>query len=770
NVVPASFSLRQSSFIENKGQLADQFGKSMPEVLYTYNANGLRCYLTESGMNFIFSKSVNPANSSSDISDPITRRLRLRQSDTLILRRLDMRFAGANPHPRVEAIGMTNGYFNYYLANCSLWGVHGYSKIVYHDLYPNIDLTIYTTETSVKYDFIVHPGGDPNVIAMQYSGMDSMSTSADGKFRVFTPLGTMEEDAPYSYQLNQLAHNVLPQNVAREEVPSGFAISDGSLRFRIGSYDKSRDLVIDPVRRMWGTYFGGNTTDNAQSPVVDKGNNIIFCGTTTSNSAIATSGAVQTVFGGGHDAYLAKFTTDGALIWATYYGGSSDEFCGGVALDSSDNLILYGETHSASGIATVGSHQTVRGGNIDAFLAKFDNTGARQWATYFGGDGTEAVAGNRGVAVDHGGHIYITGSTSSTSNLATVGAMQTTLNGNAFDNFLARFNSTGSLLWATYYGGAMDEYGLCLAAENTDLNFYVGGYTASTTNISTTTGFQANYGGGNYDGFIAKFNSQFGAQIWASYCGGPGLDYVTGLCIDTAGQIYGCGYSSSASNISTPGTYQPNHAGPLNGWDAFIVKLNPAGQRQWATYYGGSNFDYFEDIIPNGKSLLLAGETVSPDGITTSDAYQPGQGGGGFSDGLLAKFDFNGAFQYGSYYGGPVTDYGSGCVFDRLDKMILTGQSSSTSGIASPGAFKTTGVGGTNADGYVVKFCVIPTPVLTIAKDTICKDGADTLWLVPKYDHTYWYDGSTPLPNLTDKYIYVLQSPQTPGLHSISVF
>src|SRR5207248_3792475 len=142
----SSYSLSSGGieFIENKGQLADQFGKPMPEVLYSSDAKGMKCYLTAKGMHFVFSRMIHAPDSAESVGrtlSPPAHGLRVRatpgKNDTLILQRLDLEFAGANPYPRIQAQDRADEYFNYYLEHCKLHGVRAYKKIIYHDLYPH---------------------------------------------------------------------------------------------------------------------------------------------------------------------------------------------------------------------------------------------------------------------------------------------------------------------------------------------------------------------------------------------------------------------------------------------------------------------------------------------------------------------------------------------------------------------------------------------------------------------------------------------------------
>ena len=198
----------------------------------------------------------------------------------------------------------------------------------------------------------------------------------------------------------------------------------------------------------WGTYIGGSGDDFGQSIAIDASGNVYFGGETNSSSGIASSGAYQTVYGGGGDAFLAKFDNSGAFQWATYYGGSGSENAGGLATDPSGNVYLASSTQSSTGIATSGAYQTTLAGTQNGYLVKFNSSGARQWGTYFGGTGSDALGQ---LTSDASGNIYAGGNATSTSGIATSGAYQTTYGGGSGDGVFAQFSSAGALLYSTYY-------------------------------------------------------------------------------------------------------------------------------------------------------------------------------------------------------------------------------------------------------------------------------------------------------------------------------
>ncbi|TRZ75535.1 MAG: hypothetical protein D4R97_02300 [Bacteroidetes bacterium] len=383
-------------------------------------------------------------------------------------------------------------------------------------------------------------------------------------------------------------------------------------------------------QRQWGTYFGGTEYEDLFSCVVDKTGNIYISGSTRSTSGIASAGAHQTVYGGGlYDCFIVKFNQAGDRLWGTYYGGSGDDNAGTVSTDNNRNVFLSGQTTSNTGIATPGSYQPNRYASTDAFLAKFDSNGVRQWGTYYGG---ELGDNNMACTTDGSGNVYFAGLTSSHTNIASPGAYQTIYGGGPLDAFLAKFNSDGQRLWATYYGGSGRDEGYGCNADSTG-NIYMVGRTNSPDGIASPGCHQPDYGGGLYDSFIVKFDSS-GQRLWGTYYGGINDDEGNGCAIGSGNDIFMVGLTNSSNNISTPDSYQPVIGGIADG---MLVKFNASGQRQWGTYYGGSADDVFENCsYVNDDTLYLAGYTLSTNNIVSPGAWQEVYGGA--RDDMLIKF------------------------------------------------------------------------------------------------------------------------------------
>jgi len=365
----------------------------------------------------------------------------------------------------------------------------------------------------------------------------------------------------------------------------------------LAKFDSSGSLV-------WGTYFGGNNVDWANSVDVDKQNNVNITGYTNSTVGIATSGAYQTSYSTGvGSAFLAKFKSSGSLSWSTYYGGNGDDIGEGITHDGNNNLYLTGYTSSTSGIATSGAYQTTNAGGEDVFVAKFSSSGSLSWGTYYGGSGDD---GGRAIIADENNNVYVTGSTASDSSIATSGAYQTSFGGgfsNAYgifgDAFLAKFSSSGSLSWATYYGGAKcDAAGSITACAN---NIYIAGLTSSLNGITTSNAYQSIYAG-DTDAFLAKFTSS-GSLIWSTYYGGAKFDGGYGI-IDDNNNIYVTGCTESPSGIATSGAYKTVGDG-VDG-DGFLAKFYFPSS--FTPFINGSN-----SACPDSRIIYYA----TLDGATT---------------------------------------------------------------------------------------------------------------------------------------------------------
>ncbi len=678
-------------FTENQGQVVNAKGNLCPDVLFTAHSNGAKVFLTATGINYQFEKTIFPdgyKQEARQVEDHQKQEKLCKQIKTETYR-FTLSLQGANPTPKVHKEEQNAGTENFYLPQCpaGITNVHTYGRLVYENVYPGIDWIIYTPAvgagkktTGLKYDFRIHPGADPALIRLKVSDAQSVQIDKEGRLVMTTALGEVREAAPVSY-------------CGGSEVATAFRQSvDGTIRFATNAYDKSKVLTIDPTIT-WSTFYGGNDYDYGYSCAVDSSGDVYLAGQTYSNSGIA-SGGFQNTYSGTFDGLLVKFSSSGSRIWATYYGSNGGTYGNYCIVDRSNNVYLAGSTSSTSSIASGGFQNTYGGGQSDGFLAKFSSGGSRIWATYYGGSGTDA---GQSCAMDSSGNVYLAGFTESLTGIAS-GGFQNTFGGLYDDGFLVKFSSSGNRLWATYYGGNDSDFGRSCAVDNSG-NVYLAGYTASTSGIASG-GFQNTFGGGfNNDAFLVKFNSS-GNRLWATYYGGMEPDVGNCCAVDGSGNVYLSGAARSDSVIASGG-FQNTRGGEA---DAFLVKFSSSGSRIWATYYGGVTYDQSQACaVDSSGNVYIAGGTESASGIA-SGGFQNTYAGGSITqkgDAFLAKFSSSGSRLWGTYYGGVYFDRGYSCAVDRSGNVYIAGQTSGDYGIAY-GGFQNV-YGGGPSDAFLAK-------------------------------------------------------------------
>jgi len=577
---------------------------------------------------------------------------------------------------------------NYYTTGTpaeGVTGVHSYQKVIYKNIYPNIDLEFLADDQKgFKYNFMIHPGGDLFAIRMKISCTDIILASS-GSLILRNTIGTIKEEFPESYFIiDQTNLNTSVRFIKRDMNVYGFQIDE--------EIHQNATLIIDPKPRLlWSTYYGGSQIDDAYTCSYDDSLNIYLSGQTGSANNIATTGSFQSVYAGGFDAFLVKFNSEGERLWGTYFGGSGWEDWNWSAIDHYGNIYMTGATNSSSNIATPGSYQSSRAGASDAYLVKFNTNGFRNWGTYYGGIGyTEGIF----ISVDDSCNIYFGGDTDVPTGIASPDGYQTACAG-IYDGFLAKFDSNGQRLWATYYGGTnYDQADHCAISNNI---VYLSGETQSTNGISTPGSFQTSYGG-IMDTWLAKFTT--GGQLqWGTYYGGSLAERDGECAADTNGNIFLLGYTLSVNNIATPGSFQPALAGNK---DCFLVKFNPSGQRIWGTYYGGTGADLSTNCaVDDSCHVFFCGQTDSPTNIASPNGFDTTYGGSS-SDAFLVKFSNDGDRIWGTYYGDTGLDIGQYCAIDPCEHIYLTGYTDSQNNIATSGSFQTTLAGET--DAFLVKF------------------------------------------------------------------
>ncbi len=402
---------------------------------------------------------------------------------------------------------------------------------------------------------------------------------------------------------------------------------------------------------------------------------------------------------------------DPVLSYSTYLGSGGGAITGnccrgndhgtGIAVDADGNAYITGDTFSDDFPTTAGAFQTAGAPSFDVFVTKLNPSGsALIYSTYLGGSGAESGGG---IELDADGSVYVSGHTSSSDFPTTPGAFQTAFGGST-DRFVTKLNSTGSgLVYSTYVGGSGDDQGGGIAVDAAG-NAYITGLTSS-TNFPTTTGaLQPALAGGVYDAYVAKLNSTGSALIYSTYLGGSSADWGSGITLDSDGNAYVSGTTSSTNFPTTAGAFQPTFAGGL--YDAFVAKLDPAGSALvYATYLGGNignvehpGREFGGDIAVDADgNTYVTGFTSSSNFPTTAGAFRTT-----FAGGFVTKLDPTGSAPvYSTYLGDTEDDAGNGIAVDANGNAYVTGITYSGTFPTTPGAFQSS-FGG-SSDAFVTK-------------------------------------------------------------------
>ena len=611
-------------------------------------------------------------------------------------------------------------------------------------------------QRQLEYDFVVAPGADPSRIAWRIDGARA-SVDSEGNLVLNAPNGPASFKKPVLYQMD---------GDKKISVEGEFAVAGNQVRFRLGSYDRSRELVIDPVLS-YATYLAGTSTDHiglslgpgnlavgvSQGIAVDSAGSAYVTGytysvdfPTKSPYASAPPAKVQGVPPGQWpSAFVTKFSPDGSsLVYSTYLGGNGYDYIYAIAVDSSGEAYVTGQTNSPNFPITAGAYQTMcdtvpyntgqqptsgcNSSNISAFVTKLNATGTGiVYSPFLGG---YAYAYATAIAVDSAGRSYIAGNEEEscnpsytyqgcfpTTNGAVIGGNRT-VGGSPQYAFVAAFDQTGAqLLYSTIFGDLNTSgggtYGTAVAVDSKDY-FYLAGETTA-GKLPTTTGAYQTSGApldstgtyvGAWRGFVAKFNpvtSAGGASLaYCTYLGGHTQslgDYISGIAIDSASNAYIAGYTNSPDFPVTAGAYS-TVCGP-NGQTcaaAHVTKLNPTGTGiVWSTFVGDSKSDGSDALFFTGPIQLDGNGNVYIMGQPNSGfpLVNPVQtaGNGGQMQVLVAKIDPTGAnLLFSTYIGSGGLDSANpaGLAVDAAGDIYLAGNTSGPHLITTPGAFQTT--------------------------------------------------------------------------------
>ncbi|MCB0402704.1 MAG: gliding motility-associated C-terminal domain-containing protein [Flavobacteriales bacterium] len=625
-------------------------------------------------------------------------------------------FRNANPNPAIENKDAFSDYTNFYLGkDPNRWKsfVRSYQTVFYQNLYPFIDLALYSLGDQLKYDVIVNPGGNPKSVQLEYEGLDELYIDAEGNLHIKTSVNEIIEQKPYAYQ------TIDGQKV---EVPCKFVLNGSTLSFKLlKSYKKNLPLVIDPV--LVFASYSGSFADNFGMTATYGYDGSLFAGGTAFNVGYPTTvGAFDTSFNGSPasgitDVVITRYDSTGSnLTYSTYIGGAQAETVHSLIANESNELFLYGVTSSLDFPVTSNAYDTTFNGGVfsnfpnngttfnngtDIYVAKFNANGTvLMGCTYIGGSNNDGInhkftlTGNaaldydslmnnygdqyRGeIMLDRDGDCYIASSTKS-NDFPAVNGFDNTLDGHQ-DAVVFKFSSDlSNLIWSNYLGGSSADAGFSLKVD-TNKNVYVCGGTGSADFPFTPGVINTNHQGGKADGYITKIDSSGSSILASTFIGTNNYDQCYFVEIDRFGSIYAVGQTKGVFPIinavySNPGSGQ------------FIMRMNNnLTTIDYSTLFGNGNIntqfspsaflvDRCENVYVSGWGGNILNGTAMTNMPTTANAPQPNSGDG--FNFYLFVLERNAQSQlFGTYFGGNQSSEHVDGGTSRFDKNGIVYQS-----------------------------------------------------------------------------------------------
>lgn len=376
---------------------------------------------------------------------------------------------------------------------------------------------------------------------------------------------------------------------------------------------------------IWAKRFGGTSTHELGGIAVDSSGNVLLVG---DFRGIADFGGEILTSAGQSDIYLVKYRADGTNLWSKRFGGGSVDAGFAIAVDRGDNVLIAAGVRG--GIDFGGGLLTGLGGQ-DAAVAKFDANGTHLWSKCMGGSGNDLAST---ITTDSSGNVLVAGEFAGTASFG--GAALTSIGSS--DLFMARYDANGTHIWSKRLGGTASEYSLAMTL-NVDSrgNLLLAGGFFDTIDLGGAVLTSA----GSYDVFTAKYDAA-GAHLWSNRFGGSGDETVIGAAVDGSGGLQVAGYFSGTTDL---GGGVLTSAG---GTDMFVARYNAAGAHLWSKRLGGVNSETLRAVAVDSRgNLLVAGDfsgTADFGGGTLTSA--------GGNDLVVAKYDASGAYLWSRSFGG----------------------------------------------------------------------------------------------------------------------
>lgn len=494
-----------------------------------------------------------------------------------------------------------------------------------------------------------------------YSADGSTLISVLNVTTALTPIGGLSPNTTYQFSVTAVGNGL--SYLSSPESP------------KISATTSALTTALPSVaNQAWIKGIGGFGADAAQNSVlVDSANNV-YVGGYFVNQAVFGSGSntVTLTSAGGQDSFLAKYSSDGTLLWAQQSGGTGNDYVNALAFDATGNVVVTGVFQGVAAFGQTGNRQAITAmGGYDGYVAKYATDGTFAWVRQLSGT---ADVFSRGVSTDRSGNIFITGyfmdnvtfgSGSSKVVLRTFGQA---------DGFVAKYAANGTFTWVKQFGGLSGDQGNGISVDRSG-NVFVAG--------SATTG--AVFGSGSNskeflpeagsDSFIAKYTND-GDFSWVQASGGSGNDQALAVATDVSGNAYLVGAHSGSVFGSGADTQALSPVlNIINGVtaDGFLAKYDPTGRLVWVRNMGGQSTDQYNSVAVDASGNVYAGGQFNISAKVSGGGKSQTLVADGSQDGLVAKYTSDGTLVWARPLGGAASDAATGVAVGSSGALAVTG-------------------------------------------------------------------------------------------------
>lgn len=576
-------------------------------------------------------------------------------------------FINANKEPEIVPVDMSQHRVNYFIGNDkSKWksGIATSKAVLYKKLYKNIDLKVYGIEKKIEYDWIVKPGGNPDSIRFKYNNVISTHIDNHGDLIIETKFGQVIHKKPVSYQMikgKKMAVDTRFKKIGKHEYG-----------FQVNSYNKNYELVIDPVVVGYSTLICDSGWPAGYGIALDSSN----CAYITGHigwSDLPTVNPFDDTWNGSYDAFVLKLSPTGdSLIYSTYLGSTDYDSGQSIEVDSNNCAYITGRTEGDD-FPLKNPSQTYSG-STDVFVTKLSLSGdTLVYSTYLGGEYNEW--GNS-IVVDSNFNAYVVGLTNSDDFPYTPNAYDPSFPGFILTHiaFLTKFSSLGGVLYSSTFGSDTDALGV--AVDNNGCAFVVGDVNVFDGGIPLKNQYSGPVAW--WDIFVIKVDTTKSGEdslVYGTYIGGTGHETGSAIDIDSSGNTYITGLTSS-EDFPVLNAYQNKRGGSDTNDDVVVLKLSSAGDNLiYSTYLGGSGDESGGGIsVDSSGNAYITGTTSSDDFplVNACDSIREQ------NEIYVAKLSQGGAnLRYSTYYGGNSWDYAQAIAVDNNGSAYVTGNTNS---------------------------------------------------------------------------------------------